>query len=142
MRRLRKNILRPLFNETALSKKNLIMPVFVDENLNSRIEISSMPEYYRIPVSEVADEVSGALEKGIGAFIIFGIPTTKDERGSSAFDKNGVVQKAVRNIKKEYEDAVIVTDVCLCEYTTHGHCGIVQGKEIMNDETLPLLGKT
>lgn len=142
MRRLRKDRLRPLFKETALNKDNLIMPVFVDENLSSKVEISSMPDYFRLPISDIPDEVGRAMENGLRAFIIFGIPSKKDEIGSSAFDKNGVVQKAVRAVKREYEDAVIITDVCLCEYTTHGHCGIVQGKEIMNDETLPLLGKT
>lgn len=142
MRRLRKDRLRPLFKETVLCKENLIMPVFVDENLNSKIEISSMPGYYRHPISEVPDEIGKALEKGLRAFIIFGIPSKKDEIGSSAFDKEGVVQKAVRNVKKEYEDVVIITDVCLCEYTSHGHCGVVKGTEIINDETLPLIGKT
>lgn len=142
MRRLRKDRLRPLFKETALNKDNLIMPIFVDENLSSKVEISSMPDYFRLPISDIPDEVGRAMENGLRAFIIFGIPSKKDEIGSSAFDKNGVVQKAVRAVKREYEDAVIITDVCLCEYTTHGHCGIVQGKEIMNDETLPLLGKT
>ena len=142
MRRLRKDRLRPLFKETALNKDDLIMPVFVDENLSSKVEISSMPDYFRLPISDIPDEVGRAMENGLRAFIIFGIPSKKDEIGSSAFDKNGVVQKAVRAVKREYEDAVIITDVCLCEYTTHGHCGIVQGKEIMNDETLPLLGKT
>jgi len=142
MRRLRKDRLRPLFKETVLSKDNLIMPVFVDENLSSRVEISSMPNYFRLPISDTPDEVGKAMENGLRAFIIFGIPSTKDEIGSSAFDKNGVVQKAVRAVKREHGDAVIITDVCLCEYTTHGHCGIVQGTEIVNDETLPLLGKT
>ncbi|MFP4558566.1 MAG: porphobilinogen synthase [Archaeoglobaceae archaeon] len=141
MRRLRKEILRPLFKETTLTSTDLIMPLFVDENLSSKVEISSMPGYSRIPVSGAADEVGKAMEKGLKAFIVFGVPSHKDEIGSSAFDDNGVVQKTIREIKKEHEDAVVVTDVCLCEYTTHGHCGVIEGEEIINDKTLPLLGK-
>jgi len=142
MRRLRKNSLRPLIRETKLSVEDLIMPIFVDERANSNVEISSMPGYYRLPISEVAGEVGKAMEKGIKAFILFGIPAYKDEIGSSAFDKDGVVQKAVREIKSQYSDAVVITDVCLCEYTTHGHCGVVKDGIILNDETLPILGKT
>lgn len=141
MRRLRKNILRPLFEETILTTKDLIMPLFVDENLDSKVEISSMPGYSRIPISGVAEEVGKAMEKGIKAFIIFGVPSSKDEIGSSAFDSDGVVQKTIRKVKEEHEDAVVITDVCLCEYTTHGHCGVVEGEKIVNDKTLPLLGK-
>ncbi|MFO7968305.1 MAG: porphobilinogen synthase [Archaeoglobaceae archaeon] len=142
MRRLRKDILRPLLKETALTTDDLIMPLFVDENISSEVEISSMPGYSRIPVSGAADEVGRAMEKGLKAFIIFGVPSYKDETGSSAYDSDGVVQKTIRNIKKEHEGAAVITDVCLCEYTTHGHCGIVEGEEIINDKTLPLLGKT
>jgi porphobilinogen synthase len=142
MRRLRKEVLRPLVKETLLTVDDLIMPIFVDENIDSRIEISSMPGYYRIPVNDMADEVGKAMEKGLKAFILFGIPSSKDDIGSSAFDSNGVIQKAIRNIKKEFGDAVVITDVCLCEYTTHGHCGVVKENKILNDETLPLLGKT
>lgn len=141
MRRLRKDILRPLVKETDLTTEDLIMPLFVDENINNEVEISSMPGYSRIPVSGATDEVGRAMENGLKAFIIFGVPSHKDEIGSSAFDSDGVVQKTIRSIKREHEDAVVVTDVCLCEYTTHGHCGIVEGEEIINDKTLPLLGK-
>lgn len=141
MRRLRKETLRPLLKETALTTDDLIMPLFVDENISNEVEISSMPGYSRIPVSGAADEVGKAMERGLKAFIIFGVPSYKDEIGSSAFDSDGVVQKTIREIKKEHEDAVVITDVCLCEYTTHGHCGIVEGGEIINDKTLPLLGK-
>jgi len=142
MRRLRKDILRPIIRETVLTPDDLIMPIFVDENIGSKVEISSMPGYFRFPIPEVSDVVNGAMEKGIKSFILFGIPSRKDDVGTSAYDKDGVVQKAVRGIKKENEDAVVITDVCLCEYMSHGHCGIVRGSEIVNDETLPLLGKT
>jgi porphobilinogen synthase len=117
------------------------MPIFVDENISTPKEIPSMPGYYRFSIDEVVDEVGKAVEYGLKAFILFGIPSHKDEVGSSAFDKNGVVQKAIRKIKAQHEDAVVITDVCLCEYTTHGHCGIVKGKKILNDDTLPILGK-
>ncbi len=117
------------------------MPVFIDENISSRQEISSMPGYFRIPLNQVSDEIGKAMELGIKAFIFFGIPSSKDEIGSSAFDDDGVIQEALRNAKKEYEDAVLTTDVCLCEYTTHGHCGIVKNGEVLNDATLPILGK-
>jgi len=141
MRRLRRDLLRPLVRENRLNIEDFIMPIFVDESISVRKEIPSMPGYYRLPINEVADEVARAMEKGIKAFILFGIPSYKDEVASSAFDKNGVVQKAVGKIKAEHGDAVVITDVCLCEYTTHGHCGIVRGNTILNDETLPVLGK-
>ena len=138
---MRKDHLRPLFRETKLDLNDLIMPVFVDETISKPKEIGSMPGYYRIPVEGVADEVGKAMELGLKAFILFGIPSYKDEIGSSAYIREGVVQKAVRAIKREYPDAVVVTDVCLCEYTTHGHCGVVRNGKILNDETLPILGK-
>ena len=138
---MRRDRLRPLLQESRLSTDDLIMPVFVDENISSPKEIPSMPGYFRLPVSGVAEEIGRAMELGIRAFIFFGIPSHKDDVGSSAFDDDGVIQKAVREVRKEYEDAVLITDVCLCEYTTHGHCGIVKGQEILNDPTLPILGK-
>lgn len=141
MRRLRRERLRDLFRETKLDKDDLIMPLFVDENISSPKEIPSMPGYYRFPVNRVADEVGRVMELGIRAFILFGIPSHKDDMGSSAYDENGVIQKALREIRRNHEDAVLITDVCLCEYTTHGHCGIVKDGEILNDATLPILGK-
>ncbi len=138
---MRKDHLRPLFRETKLDLDDLIVPIFVDENITLPKEIGSMPGYYRIPIEGVADEVGKAMELGLRAFILFGIPAYKDEVGTSAYIESGVIQKAVRSIKKEYPDAVVVTDVCLCEYTTHGHCGIVRDGIILNDETLPILGK-
>jgi len=141
LRRLRKDNLRPLFKETKLSKEDFIVPIFVDENIKENKPINSMPGYYRVPVDGVVSEIETCLEKGLKAFILFGIPSYKDEVGSSAYDENGVIQKAVRRAKKEFSDAVIITDVCLCEYTTHGHCGVVKDGKILNDETLPILGK-
>jgi len=141
LRRLRRPNLRKVFRETRLTADSLIVPIFVDENIRSRKPIESMPGYYRIPVEGVVKEVEECLELGLGSFILFGIPSYKDETGSSAFDKQGVIQKAVRILKAEFPDAVVITDVCLCEYTTHGHCGIVKDGEIINDETLPILGR-
>jgi porphobilinogen synthase len=141
MRRLRKDNLRRFVRETKIDLDDLIVPIFVDENIKNPIEISSMPGYYRVPLDDVVKEVEMCLDLGLKAFILFGIPAYKDEIGSSAFAKDGVIQKAVRAIKNEYPDVVVVTDVCLCEYTTHGHCGIVKDGKILNDETLPILGK-
>ncbi len=141
LRRLRKDNLRSLFRETKLSKEDFVVPIFVDENIKKPKPISSMPNYYRIPVEGITEEVESCMEKGLKAFILFGIPSYKDEIGSSAFAKNGVIQKAIRLAKNEFSDCVIITDVCLCEYTTHGHCGIVRDGVILNDETLPILGK-
>jgi len=117
------------------------MPIFVDENISKPVEIKSMPDYYRIPIDGVVEEIEKAMDLGLKAFILFGIPSYKDNIGSSAYDKDGVIQKAVRRIKSEFPDAVVVTDVCLCQYTTHGHCGVVKNGKILNDETLPILGK-
>jgi porphobilinogen synthase len=142
MRRLRRDSLRPVLREVEISKKDLIVPVFIDENIKKPVEIPSMPTYFRHPLTDVAEEIGSCLEKGLRAFILFGIPSYKDENGSSAYDENGVIQKAVRNIKREHDDAVIITDVCLCEYTTHGHCGVVRDGEILNDPTLELIAQT
>ena len=138
---MRKDHLRPLFRETKLDLNDLIMPIFVDENISKPVEIKSMPDYYRIPIDGVVEEIEKDMDLGLKAFILFGIPSYKDNIGSSAYDKDGVIQKAVRRIKSEFPDAVVVTDVCLCQYTTHGHCGVVKNGKILNDETLPILGK-
>ncbi len=133
--------MRPLFRQTRVKVEDLIMPIFVDENISSKKEIPSMPEYYRIPVKDVSDEVGKAMELGIKAFIFFGIPKHKDELATSAYDDDGVVQRALKNVNKDFSDAILITDVCLCEYTTHGHCGIVKDGVILNDATLPILEK-
>ncbi|HIP24976.1 MAG TPA: porphobilinogen synthase [Archaeoglobus profundus] len=141
LRRLRKDHLRPLFRETKLDLNDLIMPIFIDENISKPVEIRSMPGYCRIPIDSVVEEIEGAMDLGLKAFILFGIPSYKDSIGSSAYAKDGVIQKAVRRIKSEFSDAIVVTDVCLCQYTSHGHCGVVKNGKILNDETLPILGK-
>lgn len=141
MRRLRKENLRFLVRETKLSVDDFIVPIFVDENIKKPLEIPSMPNYFRIPLDSVVKEIEACLDKNLKTFILFGIPSYKDEVGTSAYDKNGVIQRALRSIKSEFDDVVLITDVCLCEYTSHGHCGIVKGTQILNDETLPLLAK-
>ena len=127
--------------ETKLSVDDFIVPIFVDENIKKPLEISSMPNYFRIPLDSVVKEIEACLDKNLKTFILFGIPSYKDEVGTSAYDKNGVIQRALKSIKSEFDDVVLITDVCLCEYTSHGHCGIVKGTQILNDETLPLLAK-
>jgi porphobilinogen synthase len=144
-RRLRKNQkIRDLVRETVLTKNDLIMPIFIDENLkgNEKKEISSMPNQYRFSVEGAIEEAKKIADLKIPAVILFGIPKYKDEIASSAYDKNGVVQRTIRGIKEELGDELLViADCCLCEYTSHGHCGIVKDGKILNDATLPILAK-
>ena len=144
MRRLRiSQKIRKLATEITLTQKNLIYPIFVEEGIKSRKAIESMPGQFRLPLEEVVQEGKAVSSLGIPAVILFGIPERKDEKASSAYDSNGVVQQAVRTLKNELEtELVIITDVCLCQYTTHGHCGIVGDKgEILNDTSLEILEK-
>jgi porphobilinogen synthase len=144
LRRLRRGKIRNLVRETTLSVDDLVQPIFVNETIDSAIEIPSMPGIYNIPLSEVVNEAKEIAELGIPAVIIFGVPTFKDAEGSSAYGEIDVVQEAVRRIKAELGDElVVITDVCMCEYTSHGHCGIVdfETKEVLNDPTLEVIGK-
>jgi len=144
-RRLRKNEkIRDLVRETVLTKNDLIMPLFIDENLksNEKKEISSMPNQYRFSIDGVVEECREIADLGIPAVILFGIPKYKDEIASSAYDKNGVIQTSIRKIKDELSDELlIIADTCLCEYTSHGHCGIIKNNKVLNDETLEILSK-
>jgi len=144
LRRLRKGKIRNLVRETTLSLDDLVQPIFVDENIDSPTEISSMPGIYKFPLSEVAREAKAIAELGIPAVILFGVPAFKDAEGSSSSGETDVVQEATRRIKAELGDElVVITDVCMCEYTSHGHCGIIdfETKEILNDPTLEVLGE-
>jgi porphobilinogen synthase len=143
MRRLRRTAaLRDILNQVNLQPSNLIYPIFVDEGIQKSVAIQSMPGYSRLPVSQVADEGKHALAQGVKSVLLFGIPAKKDESGTSAFAKNGVIQKAIDELKKTYgEELVVIGDVCLCEYMSHGHCGLVKDGEVLNDQTLDLLGK-
>lgn len=142
MRRLRKPGLRRMVAETRVSVDDLIQPLFVDERLNESVRIESMPGQERHSLDSLAQEVEELENLGVPAVILFGLPENKDEVGSGAYDPEGIVQKATERIKETTSKIVVIADLCLCEYTSHGHCGLIHGQEISNDETLPLLGKT
>jgi porphobilinogen synthase len=144
MRRLRKGKIGNLIRETSLGVDDLIYPMFVDETAESIVEVPSMEGVLRLPLSEVANEARNVADLGISSLMLFGIPSQKDEKGSSAYGDNDIVQQATRAIKEELgDDMVVITDVCMCEYTSHGHCGIIDNEthDVINDETLPILGK-
>jgi len=144
-RRLRRTrmteTLRSMVRETELSKNDFIYPLFVCPGTKVKKPVSSMPGVYQMSVDEIVRECAGVKSLDIPAVILFGLPEHKDEVGSEAYDESGVVQRAIRAIKKEVPELVVVTDVCLCEYTSHGHCGIVRGNEIVNDDSIELLAK-
>lgn len=142
LRRLRTNeAIRSLVSENRVSVSNLIYPLFVVEGKKIKQEISSMPGIHRFSPDMLEPEVKEIASLGIPAVILFGIPQHKDDVGSQAYTADGVVQQAIRMIKKAVPQLLIVTDVCLCEYTSHGHCGVIKGDCILNDETLPLLAR-
>ncbi|WP_019176689.1 porphobilinogen synthase [Methanomassiliicoccus luminyensis] len=133
--------LRDMVRETDLSVKDLIYPMFVNENLRAPKPIGSMPGVKAYPVGKAAAEAKSAEALGIPAVLLFGIPKRKDERGSEAWNEKGVVQRAIREIKKE-TDLTVIADLCLCEYTDHGHCGVLHGEVVDNDSTIELYGLT
>lgn len=133
--------LRSMVRETELSKKDFVYPLFVVPGKGVKKEISSMPDVYQMSVDNIVRECRDVHELGIPAVIFFGIPDHKDEVGSGAYDDNGIVQQALRAVKKDIPGLMLITDVCLCEYTSHGHCGIVRGNEIVNDDSVELLTK-
>ena len=140
MRRLRQNEpLRRLVRETTLSPSDLIFPMFITTGRDRQEEIASMPGQYRWSVDLLVKEAGEVKLLGIPAVILFGIPERKDERGTSAYDPNGVVQQAIRAVKDQVPDLLVITDVCIDEYTAHGHCGLVKDGRILNDETLDCL---
>ena len=140
MRRLRSSAaIRSLVQETRLSKEQLVYPIFVIEGENIKNPVDSMPGIYQYSIDRLAEECDRVIASGVGALLLFGIPAHKDEVGRGAYDKNGIMQRAIRYLKKQYPQLLLIADVCLCEYTSHGHCGLVDGCHILNDETLPLL---
>ncbi len=142
-RRLRRSdAVRRLCRETRMSPDSLIYPIFIDETLQGVRPIESLPGQNHYGLDSVAKAVEECLAHGVTHCILFGIPKTKDACGSSAWDEHGVVQEAIRAIKKAYPDFYVITDVCMCEYTDHGHCGILCGHEVDNDKTLEVLSKT
>ena len=143
MRRLRRRIIRPLLNETSIEKTDLIAPLFFDETATTQVPISSMPGVVRYPLAMAGEICSNLASRGIKAVLLFGIPKEKDKAASGAFAPDGVVQRAIRTIKTEVPEMVIITDLCACEYTSHGHCGIIgdcrDGIDLKNDESLALM---
>ncbi len=141
-RRLRRTEnIRALVRETHLRVDDLIYPLFICEGKNIKQEIKSMPEVYRFSIDKALEDIKEAVELGIKAVLLFGIPDKKDEIGSSAYAKDGIIQKAVKRIKDKFPELVVITDVCLCEYTSHGHCGIIKKGEVDNDLTLEQLAR-
>ncbi len=142
LRRLRKSAsLRDMFRETHLTKNDFIFPLFVAEGANIKREISSMPNIFQLSVDNVVRECEELLNLGLGAVLLFGIPDFKDDVGSSGYAVEGIVQKATQAIKRNFPEMLVITDVCLCEYTSHGHCGVIENDYVINDETLELLAK-
>ena len=142
-RRLRRNeVIRNMIAETAVNPNSLVYPMFVVEGEGVKEEIPSMPGQFRFSIDELLKEVAGYEALGLKSILLFGIPNHKDEMASSAYDENGIVQRAVRAIKAKFPNLYVITDVCLCEYMSHGHCGIVKDGDVDNDPTLELLAKT
>jgi len=143
MRRLRKTPqIRTILSETKLNPEDFIYPMFVKETLKDgqKEHIDTMPGQYRYSLNDMVDEAKRLEDIGLSSVLLFGMPEEKNEIGSSAYDENGIVQRAVRKLK-EGTDLIVITDVCMCQYTSHGHCGIIRGDEIVNDETIEYLSK-
>src|SRR6266851_2078510 len=142
-RRLRKNeALRSLVREARLSRDDFVLPLFVCPGRSVRREISSMPGVHNLSVDEVAKEVASAYVGGVRSVMLFGLPETKDELASGAYAEAGIVQQAIRAIRQSAPEVIVMADTCLCEYTSHGHCGVVRGGDVLNDESLELLART
>ena len=142
-RRLRQTVaMRDMVRENHVRVDELIYPLFVMEGENLAEPVESMPGICQYSLDRMNEELDRVKEAGIPAILIFGIPAHKDEVGSGAYDEHGIVQEAIRRIKKDYSELIVIADVCLCEYTSHGHCGLIRDGIILNDETLPLLAKS
>jgi porphobilinogen synthase len=141
-RRLRESpLIRRMVRETRLGVDNFILPLFAVHGRNVREPISSMPGVARLSLDELAKEAKDAASMGIPAILLFGVPATKDPRGSEAYAEDGIVQQAARMVKETIPDLLVITDVCLCQYTSHGHCGIVEGGRVKNDASVDLLAR-
>ena len=142
LRRLRRaESIRRAFRETRLHPEELVSPVFVREGRGVVEPVDEMPGVSRYSVDRLGAHVRGLVKAGVGSVLLFGVPAKKDPMGTGAYSKEGVVPRAIRSLRKDFPDLVVMADVCLCEYTTHGHCGVLSGKEVDNDRTLPLLAK-
>lgn len=133
--------MRRLVRETKIAAEEMIYPIFVIEGENIKNPVDSMPGVYQYSPDRIGEVLQEVAESGISGILIFGIPAHKDESGTQAYAPDGITQRAVRQIKRDYPDLLVIADVCLCEYTSHGHCGLVADGKILNDETLPLLAK-
>ena len=143
LRRLRRTEpLRRMVRETRINIDDLIYPLFVVPGQRVKEEIEAMPGNFHLSVDLLPEEAEEILRLGIPAIILFGLPETKDELGSAAYASNGIIQKAVREIKRAVPDLIVITDVCLCQYTSHGHCGVIEGDYVNNDKTLELIART
>jgi porphobilinogen synthase len=143
LRRLRRtDALRRLVRETTLATDDLILPLFVAPGRGVREPIASMPGHYQLSLDELAGEVREVASLGVPAILLFGLPSRKDPLGSEAYDPHGIVQEAIRTVKEHAPGLVVMTDVCLCEYTSHGHCGVVENGQVVNDPSLELLART
>ena len=142
-RRLRRNhALRSLVRETRLTPDDFVLPLFACPGDGVRREISSMPGVFNLSVDEIAKEAAAAYDSGVRSVILFGLPESKDELASGAYAEDGIVQRAIREIRRSAPESIIIADTCLCEYTSHGHCGVVRGGDVLNDESLELLART
>jgi len=134
--------MRDLVRETSLDPDDFVYPLFVRQGDGIKTEIASMPGNYHFSVDRLVEEVGQAREDGVRSVLLFGIPERKDDQGSEAWDDAAAVQSAVRRLKSDFSDLIVITDVCLCEYTSHGHCGVVEDGRVVNDKTLELLTRT
>ncbi len=142
-RRLRRTpAIRDLVAETTLAPSNLILPLFIEEGLSGRRPIEAMPGVDRVGLDELAREAEIAATLGLGGVLLFGIPERKDLKGSGAYDDRGIVQRAIGELKRAVPELLVMADVCMCEYTSHGHCGVLDGAEVDNDASLPLIART
>lgn len=142
LRRLRVNEnIRSLVRETSISVDDLVYPIFAIEGNDIKNPVDSMPGIYQYSIDRIDEEIDRVLAAGIRAILIFGIPEHKDEKGTEAYNDEGITQRAIRHIKEKAPELIVIADVCLCEYTSHGHCGLIRNNEILNDETIVLLAK-
>src|ERR671939_580956 len=142
-RRLRRTeAVRALVREARLSPENLILPLFACPGEGVRREVSSMPGVFNLSTDQVAREAAAAFDAGVQAVILFGLPESKEETATGAYAERGVVQEAIRAVRREVPEMVVIADTCLCEYTSHGHCGVIRGEEVLNDESLELIART
>src|SRR5215212_11223154 len=142
-RRLRRREgLRAMVREARLARENLALPLFACAGAGVRREVSSMPGVFNLSVDEIARDAAGAFDLGIPAIILFGLPESKDETATGAYARDGVVQQAIRAVRKSAPEMIVIADTCLCEYTSHGHCGVVRDGDVDNDLSLELIART